>query len=390
MKMTKKIVTLLLIAVVLLSLTACKEEQKNTHLDWVYIPSSAATGALTENGYYYWLNGVLNYADLVTGTSAVLCQKPGCKHEHGLEGAARCDAEMNSPIMIFGNDTLYYVDRNTLYSRNATGGELRELGTLAKILVEEGTSVDVIPLAVSNGYLYYEGEIKEIKQTGSGTSSTTAGSCIGRFNIAQRKDELLVVLKQAKYKESVSIIAARENGILYKYDEGLDPERDWTKTEAKEYTEALHKTTMQIKHLDLTTGETTELYTTTYGKCKTIHTLENGKIFYDGGNGTSSYDLNTGKAESVYKGEFTSSYYGKGYWVRVKWLDAQTAERHIYDMNTGKTLPFEPSGNINVISRSAYGMVIIDYKTGAHSFISYDSLADGLQESDLKFLYANS
>ena len=396
MKMTKKIVALLLIAVLLLSLPACKEEPKNTHSDWVYISSSPSMGALTENGYYYERNSILNYADLATGTSVVLCQKPGCKHDYGLEGAAQCDAEVRAQFMVFSNDTLYYVDRNTLYSRNATGGEMRELGTLAKKLVEKGTSVDVFPLAVSNGYLYYEGTINEIKQSASGgTSSTSSGSCFGRFNLAQRKDELLVVLEQERYDEGIKVFAVRENGILYKYEEGLDPGQDWLETETKKRTEALRKMSVQIKHLDLTTGETTVLLTTTYSECKAVLDLENGKIIYNKPSNSDegeirSYDLNTGKVETVYKGEFSLSHYGQGYWLRIKWLDAQTAERHVYDMNTGKTLPYELKGNFGVVNKSEYGLVVLNSITGVFSFLSYDSLADGLQESDLKFLYSNS
>ena len=100
--MTREIVALLLIAVLLLSLPACKENVQNTHSDWVFIPSSTAMGALTENGYYYTRSDILNYADLATGTSVVLCQKPGCKHEYGLEGAAQCDAEVRIPWMVVG------------------------------------------------------------------------------------------------------------------------------------------------------------------------------------------------------------------------------------------------------------------------------------------------
>ena len=396
MKMTKKIASLLLIGVLLLSLPACKEEPKNTHSDWVF--NSSSTGALTEDGYYYEQSGILNYADLATGTSVVLCQKPGCKHEYGLEGAAKCDAEVRVQFMIFGNDTLYYVDRGTLYSRNATGGDLKELGTLAKELVEDGISVDVSPKVVSNGYLYYGGTIKEIKQTASGgTSSTSAGSCFGRFNLALRKDELLVVSESERYDEGIRVIAVRENGLLYRYQEGLDPGQDWIETEIKKRTEARNKMSVQIKHLDLTTGETTVLLTTTYSECKSVLDLENGKIIYNKpSNGDeceiSSYDLSTGKVETVYKGKFSLSHYGQGYWLGTKWLDAQgkTAERHIYDMNTGKTLPYELKGNFGVMNKSEYGLVVLNSITGVFSFLSYDSLADGLQESDLKFLYANS
>ena len=152
---------------------------------------------------------------------------------------------------------------------------------------------------------------------------------------------------------------------------------------------------VQIKHLDLTTGETTVLHTTTQSECKAVLDLENGKIIYNKpSNGIehviSSYDLNTGKVETVYKGEFSSSYYGKGYWLRTKWLDAKTAEYHIYDMNTGKKLPYELEGNFTVTNKSAYGLVMLDFVTGIRSYVSLGSLADGLQESDLKFLYANS
>jgi len=71
-------------------------------------------------------------------------------------------------------------------------------------------------------------------------------------------------------------------------------------------------------------------------------------------------------------------------------LDAQTAEYHIYDMNTGKTLPYELEGNFTVTNKSEYGLVMLDFVTGIRSYVSLESLADGLQESDLKFLYANS
>ena len=138
----------------------------------------------------------------------------------------------------------------------------------------------------------------------------------------------------------------------------------------------------------------TVLYTTTYGECKSIHTVENGKIYYggtyDGGYGTCTYDLNTGKVETVYKGDFSSSYYGKSYWQRSKWLDAKTGEIQIYDMKTGNTLPIALSGNYWVINKSANGMVMYYNNRSTHDgyyYISYESIADGLQESDLKLLY---
>ena len=390
--MEKKIFALVLVAFLLLSLPACKEESPNTHLDWISIPSSGTTGAMSDTGFYDKRNGVLTYIDFATGASVVLCQKPGCRHEHGLEGDARCDAQIDGSWMVFGNDRLYYIESyNTLCSRNAIGGELEELGMLAKELVKDRKSVSVSPLLVSNGYLYYEGTIMVSEQNGSGTSSTSAGSCIGRFNLAQRKDELLVVLEQERTSEKIEVIAARENGLFYLYQEGLSADRDWSKVPTKERSEALKTMPTYIKHLNIATGETTVLFTSTYSECKTVNAVENGKIFYSG-NGISIYDLATGKVESIYTGDFSSSYYGKGYWKQTKWLDAKTAEIQIYDMNTGKTLPHEPVGTLGLINRSDHGMVMYynNHSTiDGNFFVSYESLADGLRESDLKLLYTN-
>ena len=59
-------------------------------------------------------------------------------------------------------------------------------------------------------------------------------------------------------------------------------------------------------------------------------------------------------------------------------------------MNTGKTLPYELKGNFEVMNKSEYGLVVLNSITGVFSYLSYDSLADGLQEADLKYLYAMS
>ena len=402
MKPGKRIITLLLTVLLMSALTACETKPgtpQDNHLDWVYVPETAEMGAVSENGYYYRHNGFLNYADFATGKSAVLCAKPGCKHEYDPLEVDICDADMTllSSTFCFADDTLYYLGReNLLCSRDATGGSMKELGTVAKELIDDGKSVQVWIRAVCNGYLYYSGVIEERKQNSSGGNTyTTEGYCIGRFNVAQRKDEILVILEDVGSSENITLYAARENGVIYLYEEGIGPAEDWEDVDMMNRLEAQKKMPVHIKHLDLTTGETTVLLTTTYSECKSILDLENGKIIYNKpSNGDeckiSSYDLNTGKVETVYEGEFSSSYFGQGYWLRTKWLDAQTAERHIYDMNTGKTLPYELKGNFGVVNKSEYGLVVLNPITGVFSFLSYDSLADGLQEADLKYLYAVS
>ena len=405
--MAKKFVALLLIAVLLLSLPACKEEPdapKDSHLDWVYVAGSANDGALTENGYYDRINGVLNYIDLATGKSVVLCQKVGCKHEHGLEDEERCDAELEltGNRMLLDNDTLYYVYQNTLYSRNATGGELRELGMLAKELVKENKRVTVFISAICNGYLYYSGTISEIEEdkSGSGTSIVKAtDDFIGRYNLSNRKDEILVHQEINNYGEEIQFVAARENGVIYLYEEGIGPAEDWENVDAKKSLEAQQKTPVYIKHLNLVIGETTTLISTTFGSTRSVSAVENGKLFYiksiDDIYELHSYDLASGKDTAFYKEEASPNYYGKGFWLYTKWLDAQgkTAEFHIYDANTGKTFPCELSGHFFVVNQSEHGMVMLydNHSTiSGYFFLPYDSLADGLQEADLKPLYGNS
>ena len=103
-----------------------------------------------------------------------------------------------------------------------------------------------------------------------------------------------------------------------------------------------------------------------------------------------NYNLTTGKDTVVHKGDTPYGYYGKGYCLQTKWQDAKTAEYRFINMNTGKALPFELSGHFATISRSAHGMVMYYNNHGTldgNYFLSYDSLADGLQEADLKLLY---
>lgn len=398
MNLGKRIAALLLIAMLMSAFTACETKPstpQDSHLDWVYILSTRNQGAVTEDGYYYSARGVLNYADFATGKSAVLCAKPGCTHEED-NYANPCDAEMpfSGDQIFFENDTLYYLgDENVLHSRDATGSSLKEWGMLGKKFIEDRMGLIVIPLALCNGYLYYEGYIIDIKKTDGVLSTSDATSrCICRYNIAQQKDEVLVLLEDMGYYESIEPYAARENGLIYLYAEGLDPEQDWENVDVKKCLEARKKMPVHIKHLNLTTGETTTILTATYGDVSSVADVYNGKLYYtkslNDGNSTCevhNYNLVTGKDTVVYT-NVSPAAMGKGYWRCTKWLDAQTAEVCLYDMNAGKEVPYERKETFSVINRSEYGLVVFD-KSSNRSFISYDSLADGLQEDDLEFLY---
>ena len=399
----KKITALLLALLLVSALTACEtkpDTSQNSHLDWVYFQSTGNMGAITENGYYYKHDGLLKYYDFATGKSAILCAKPGCDHVYDPWSEDTCDADITlaNSEMLFENDTLYYLGhKNILCSRDATGGSLKELGTLANKLIEEGKFVYARLMALCNGYVYYEGTIQQMEQNSSGgTTSTTSGYCIGRFNIAQRKDEILVLLEDADLSEGIDLYAARENGVIYLYEEGIGPVQDWENADVQKRLEAKRKMPVHIKHLNLATGETTTILTATGAELSSISNVENGKLFYkkrlNVGDSTCevhSYDLATGKDAVVFT-DVNPSTLGKGYWLCTKWLDAKTAEYRFLDMNTRKTLPFELSGHFGTMARSAHGMVMYynNHSTlDGYYFLSYDSLADGLQEADLKLVY---
>ena len=405
----KKMTALLLALLLVFALAACEtkpDTSQDSHLDWVYIPSSSNNGAVTKDGCYYIYMGLLSYTDFATKKSAVLCAKPGCPHKADDEENP-CDADMpfNGDQMFFENDTLYYLgDENVLCSRDATGGSLKEWGMLGKKFVEEGKVVFAFPLALCNGYLYYQADLvdkEDIEDVISNADAKT--TCIVRYNIAKQKDEIIVLLEDKGYYENIKPYAARENGVIYLYAEGLGSEQDWEQVDAKKRSEARKKMPVHIKHLNLATGETTTILTATYGDVSAIANVEDGKLYYakslnDGTNtrDVHSYDLVIGKDTVVFT-EVLPVSLGKGYWRCTKYLDytdSNSAQVYMYDANTGKTLPFELSGHFGTRNQSAHGMIMYYHKDQStydgNYYISYDSLADGLQEEDLMFLHLAS
>ena len=406
MKQGKRIAALLLALLLVFALAACEakpDASQDNHLDWVYILGAGNQGsAVTKDGCYYIYMALLYYTDFATEKSTVLCTKAGCAHKADDEDNP-CDADMpfNGRYMFFEDNTLYYLgDENVLCSRDATGGSLKEWGMLGKKFVEEGKGLFVYPLALCNGYLYYEAEIIEKEDTDGGMSTTdTNTTYIGRYDIAKQKDEIVILLEDGGYYESIEPYAARENGLIYLYMEGLGPKQDWENVDAKKRLEARKKMPVHIKHLDLATGETTTILTAVYGDVSSVSSVGDGKLFYskglnDGVNTREvhSYDLVTGKDTVIFT-DVSPASLGKGYWRCVKYLDytdPNSAQIHLYDMNTGKVIPYELEEDFSVISQSEYGLVVTNFRTGNYSYISYDSLADGLQESDLMFLYSGN
>ena len=201
MKNTTRLVIAILAALLLCSLTACKEETIDTVDDWVFASASAGgTNTLTDQGYYYCtVSSTLMLADLKTGTSVVLCAKTGCQHK-----SEECEAQM--PMMsnmFFWNEHLYYFQLDTidsfLYRRNATGTEMETVCSIAEKYIDGQKVVQIDRFAVTGKYLYFAATIGEMVEDEYGAQSVQATlDYIGRIDLETGKEETILEEKIEK------------------------------------------------------------------------------------------------------------------------------------------------------------------------------------------------
>jgi len=293
--------------------------------------------------------------------------------------------------MYFANDRLYYIDQlePVLYSRNATGIELKKIGTIGTKYIEEQKAVKIGKCAVAGGYLYYEADVtaKITDEEGVVTAKLERAS-IGRIHLSTGKDEILI--EQLYDKQSVKLIlcAARENGILLNRWEGMEEiDRD-----DPAYVDATGKIPVTLEQWNGETGETTVLFRKTMNECSGIKMVSGGKVYYkslggseaDGGF-TYSYDLSTGKEETACPHR-TRWHLGGSY---AQCTDPETGKTIIYDMAADKKLPFElaKTGTVWNVADNGFVLSLSSEEEMAYYFVLQTALADGLQESDLIPLY---
>ena len=392
----KKLFALILAVLMLCSLAACSEEPAvsgDDHSDWVWVRDYITYGALSDTGYYYAHGSILHYFDFVANASTVLCYNAGCLHEDN-----QCDAYMfamgNRPMYFF-DDRLYYFSQTepTLYSRNATGIDLKKIGTMGAKYIEEQKAVTIGNCAVAGGYLYYEAAIfAQVIENGVSTTKVER-ECIGRINLASGKDEIIIEEMHDKQNEKLILCAARENGVLLNRWEGME-EMD---RNDPAFSESLGKIPVTLEQWNGETGETTVLFRKTMNECSGIKMVSGGKVYYkslsgseaDGGF-TYSYDLRTGKEETACP--HRTRWHLGGAYVQCNDLEGNV---FLYDMSAGKTLPYELNRAANVYNVSDKGYVMqltVETEEGGPSerrfyYVTLDSLADGLQEADLQYMY---
>lgn len=365
------------------------------HLDWVWVSETVWKGALSEQGYYYG-SQILSYCDFATEQHAVLCGKAGCKHE-----GEECDAYTGSAFgtnMFFGDGYLYYLqhsyDGQHLYRRDATGAAMVSIGTPGQHYIKQQKSVDIDHLTLADGYLFYRGRVG----TDTGTTVTLDIEFIARMNLATGKEEILVEVQMESPGDHLRLCAVRGSGVIY--SRYVTPTID---LDDPDRLDAVKQTPHTLYLWSEATGESAVLLEKTIEKFSQVRGVSGGKVFYSTLTTPDSadlyaYDLATGKDEHWISGRMW--HLGGGYSLR------QQEDGEGYDLInllTKKTLP----NALNEISNGGVGYIrcasdkglIIQwygeelrkenegdeygYRDQHHDYITYVSLADGLQKEDL-------
>ena len=209
---------------------------------------------------------------------------------------------------------------------------------------------------------------------------------IGRINLSTGKDEILLEEKTEKENDTkLWLTAVRGDGLLINYWSGLAVDRN-----DPDYHQALANAKSSLYYWNIEAGEKTTIFEKTIQKCPGISMVSGGKVYYKTHGSMKAedqgyvycYDLNTGKEEIVCE-RYSNWMLGGGY---VQCYDLATKEYSIYDMCSGKVLPYELDSSIQVLNIADNGFVI--NKEMVYYFVPQEVLKDGLQEADLLPLYS--
>ena len=353
---------------------------------WVPAQTYLRRGALSGSGYYYEQD-VLTYFDFATGSSAALCSKTGCDHDDDT-----CDGYLGGHhFMAFQNDHLYYMDTDYygmhLYRRNAIGTDLVKLCDIGTKFVEEQYAVEVKGLAQAGHYLYYAADVVGTVNK-DGYSTTESVRCyIGRIHLATGREEILV--ERDAGSALLRLIAVRNGSILFRTEVRVDVDYH-----DPAYAEKNANAPVTLERWDEETGETTELFRKKRTECLSVFMVYGDKVYYpvkldftanDRGV-THAFDITTGEETQVAENA-TYRYLGGGYALRQVGYEE---DWHLYDLTTGKVLPYtlEKVAHSYCVGKSGavirYSIKRGDYSGMECCYVSYAAMTDGLQKSDLQ------
>ncbi len=406
--MKKKI---LLIALAVILLLGCgigawlhfRQPDKPDDSGWVWVDQRVQEGALSPHGYYYSHGGILTYADLAAESSAVLCSQAACSHE-----TEACDAYIGNMLfnnMLFGNNRLYYLQRDNsgafLYSRDATGTALVKVGFFGSKYIEQKKSVEIDQMVISDHYMY----CKAIVDASVEGTVTREFEYISRMDLNTGKEEILVEETIDNLGEHLWLVAVSSEGVLFSHSESTDIDRG-----SDEYMDAVRMAPHSLKLWDSETATVTTLFKKTVKEFSTVQMVYGGKVYCkslstteEDSGGVYTYDLATG--EELPFESMTLWHIGGGYAFRR--ID-DNGNYDIISLQNKKSLSnalneLGDNGRATARSYSRDGVVLqwnskelrkenesdsYGYRTQYYDYVSYASLADGLQEEDLVHIYS--
>lgn len=370
---------------------------------WVWVDQRVQEGALTPHGYYYCQVDILEYADLASGNSVVLCNQVACSHE-----TEACDAYMGVMLanrMLFSNDRLYYTQTDYngtfLYSRDATGAALIKVGSFGSKYIEQEKSVDIDQMAVLDHYIYCKAAVNA-RVEGMVTHEL---EYISRMDLNTGKEDILVEEKLDNPGEHLWLVGVSNEGVLFSHPESTDIDRD-----SEKYMDAVRMAPHSLKLWNSETATVTTLFRKTVKEFSAVQMVYGGKVYCkslstaeEGSGGAYTYDLATG--EELPFESMTLWHIGGGYAFRS--ID-DNGNYDIISLQDKKSLPnvlndIADYGRGIARSYSQEGVVLRwngkelrkenesdshGYRTEYYVYVTYASLADGLQEEDLVHIYS--
>lgn len=386
----KKLIAFLILLCFPWGFSGC-EKEPSADGDWVWAYNRR--GAFSDAGYYFLTpGGFLQFVDLAGGTRVALCGKVDCLHEQEPDNreAESCEARLIGASMItplfFWDGYLYYILEDAyglqVYRRNADGTGLKRVTTLGKQYTEKQKDVTVYAYAVSNGFLYYNADVDgSVSGADGGNTVQWEGNYIGRLALSTGKEEILLENSEAY----MTLCAVKNNTVLFHATDVVPVDSNYGETRWK--TPAYLQCWQE--------GKVSTLLKKTVREFPGVNAVDGGKVYYtassETGDHTYAYDLDRGKSWPVC--EASLRYIGAGYAFRLE------PEKEIWQLRSlpeNKTLPNALSkDSLLVTTASDRGFILkrtVEEKTGflqSYSYVTFEALADGLQETDLMTFYSH-
>ena len=365
--------------------------------DWVPVVQRRE-GVITDQGYYYVSNNnFIHFMDTQSGVVTALCSKAGCLHadepNHRLH--EKCDAHISgaggrrTPLCVW-NGSLYYLINEAygpcLYRCDAAGNGQTMVSELGTKYTKDEKVVSDFKYAMADGFWYYYARVDSIvwdEEQFLWTNQTEL-EYISRIDLATGEEKIITEVRE----DILDLCGARGDAVLF------------TVTEVSKAKQT-DPSSITLHRWDEETGNITTVFQKSTDQCSRITRVENGKAYcgttIDGKTSTYTYDLATGEEEIVFNKTIVN-YLGGGYVLR---REVDTQEWYVFQMSSEKVLPIElPEGTLSVSCTGNGGCILqwsVDlggdtgkgYSNSEHRecYVSYASLADGLQESDLMRIY---